>query len=281
MVKSKLSGHAALVVALLALVLSVTGLAEAGRNALVQKLKPGDPVRLDGRGKVPANALPFKVSRKPAPGAVLRLGKNRRFPARAIPRVPRAKRADRLGRRPARAYLDRCPNDTVDLGTWCVTSQTYSLDRAEIGKNDYFFAEKKCGERGGFLPTAGELISAADEVRLRSTLDDKRLTANIDEDPSDGLKDQREMTGTLVTVSSGSTASGSLGVSPGAKGDPRQGEPDPFPQPRDPAPSTLQYVTVFDNGDRGGFAGSKPVGDPEAFRCAFTKAQGDAAKSIE
>jgi hypothetical protein len=211
----------------------------------------------------------------------VRLGKNRRFPARAIPRVPRARRADRLGKRPARAYLDRCPNDTVDLGTWCVTSNTYSLDRGEIGKNDYFFAEKKCGERGGYLPTAGELISAADEVRLRSTLDDKRLTANIDEDPSDGLKDQREMTATLVTVSSGSSASGSIGVTPGSKGDPRQGEPDPFPQPRDPAPSTLQYVTVFDNGDRGGFGGSKPVGDPEAFRCAFTKAQGDAAKSIE
>ena len=279
--KSKLSGHAALVVALLALVLSVTGLAEAGRKALVSQLKPGDPVRLNERGKLPASTLPFKITRKPASGAVLRLRKNRRFPARAIPRVRRARRADRLGRRPARAYLDRCPNDTVDLGTWCVTSQTYSLDRGEIGKNDYFFAEKKCGERGGYLPSAGQLISAADEVRLRSTIDDKRLTANIDEDPSDGLKDQREMTATLATVSAGSSASGSIGVTPGSKGDPRQGEPDPFPQPRDPSPSTLQYVTVFDNGDRGGFAGSKPVGDPEAFRCAFTKAQGNAAQSIE
>jgi hypothetical protein len=281
MVKSKLSGHAALVVALLALVLSVTGLAEAGRKAVMSQLQPGDPVRLNERGKVPVKALPFRLTRKPAPGAVLRLRKNRRFPARAIPRVPRARRADRLGRRPARAYLDRCPNDTVDLGTWCVTSQTYSLDRAEIGKNDYFFAESECGERGGYLPTAGQLISAADEVRLRSTIDDRRLTANIDEDPSDGLKDQREMTSTLVTVSSGSSASGSIGVSPGSKGDPRQGEPDPFPQPRDPAPSTLQYVTVFDNGNRGGFAGSKPVGEPEAFRCAFTKAQGNAAQNIE
>ena len=279
--KSKLSGHVALVVALLALVLSVTGLAEAGRKALVSQLKPGDPVRLNERGKLPASTLPFKITRKPASGAVLRLRKNRRFPARAIPRGRRARRADRLGRRPARAYLDRCPNDTVDLGTWCVTSQTYSLDRGEIGKNDYFFAEKKCGERGGYLPSAGQLISAADEVRLRSTIDDKRLTANIDEDPSDGLKDQREMTATLATVSAGSSASGSIGVTPGSKGDPRQGEPDPFPQPRDPSPSTLQYVTVFDNGDQGGFAGSKPVGDPEAFRCAFTKAQGNAAQSIE
>lgn len=227
------------------------------------------------------SALPFKVTRKPAPGAVLRLGKNRRFPARALPRLPRAKRADRLGRRPARAYLDRCPTDTVDLGTWCLTTNTYSLDCGEIGKNDYFFAEGKCGERGGYLPTAGQLISAADEVRLRSTIDDKRLTANIDEDPSDGLKDTREMSATLVTTAAGSSASGSIGVSPGSKGDPRQGEPDPFPQPRDPAPSTLQYVTVFDNGNRGGFAGSKPVGKPEAFRCAFTKAQGEAAQSIE
>lgn len=153
----------------------------------------------------------------------------------------------------------------MDLGTWCLTTNTYSLDRGEIGKNDYFFAEGKCGERGGYLPTAGQLISAADEVRLRSTIDDKRLTANIDEDPSDGLKDTREMSATLVTTAAGSSASGSIGVSPGSKGDPRQGEPDPFPQPRDPAPSTLQYVTVFDNGNRGGFAGSKPVGEPEAF----------------
>jgi hypothetical protein len=31
------------------------------------------------------------------------------------------------------------------------------------------------------------------------------------------------------------------------------------PQPADPSPDTLQYVTVSDNEEHGGFAGSKPV----------------------
>lgn len=55
-------------------------------------------------------------------------------------------------------------------------------------------------------------------------------------------------------------------------------EPDPVPQPANPSPETLQYVTVYDNRDRGGFAGSKPVGQPEAFRCGFSKAQGSGAQ---
>jgi hypothetical protein len=41
-----------------------------------------------------------------------------------------------------------------------------------------------------------------------------------------------------------------------------------------PSPETLQYVTVYDNGDKGGFAGSKPVSQPETFRCGFEKRQG-------
>jgi len=38
--------------------------------------------------------------------------------------------------------------------------------------------------------------------------------------------------------------------------------------PANPSPETLQYVTVYDNGNRGGFAGSKPVAQAETFRCA-------------
>jgi hypothetical protein len=37
-------------------------------------------------------------------------------------------------------------------------------------------------------------------------------------------------------------------------------------------------VTVYDNAERGGFAGSKPVGQPESFRCAFNKAQGNSGE---
>jgi hypothetical protein len=251
--KSFVSRHAALIVAFLALVMATSGLAEAGREALQKKSKPGKVVRLDKKGKVPKKVLP---------------------------KVPRAGRADRLGGARARAFVERCPGDTVDLGTWCLMSSTYAPDETERGRNDFFFAEAKCGARGGYVPSAGELMAAADQVKLSSTIDDKELTASIDLDASDGLKDRREMSSTLVTTSSGSSASGSLGVTPGSKGDPKQGEPDPFPAPRDPAPSTLQYVTVFDNGNRGGFAGSKPVEQPENFRCAFNKSQGRAARQV-
>ena len=47
--------------------------------------------------------------------------------------------------------------------------------------------------------------------------------------------------------------------------------------PANPRPESLQYVTVYDNHNRGGFAGAKPVGAPETFRCGFDKAQGEAA----
>ena len=109
----------------------------------------------------------------------------------------------------------------------------------------------------------------------------KTLTAATDLDPSDGLKDQREMSSTLITVASGSSAAGSMGVTQGSKGDPKTGEPDPVPVPADPLPSTLQYVTVFDNRNKGGFAGAKPVGQPERFRCAFNKAEGSRGSDID
>jgi hypothetical protein len=275
--KSSLSRHVALVVAVLALVLASTGWADAARKAVVAKLSPGSTLRLDSHGKVPKDALPFTVSRKPRRGALLRLGRNKRFPAAAIPRV---RDSARLAGRPASTYRAKCPEDTVDLGTWCLMNNVVTLDKDEVGKNDYAFAEESCDKLGGYVPTAGQLIGAADQVKLSSTIDDRRLTALIDQDPSDGLKDQREMSSTLVTTTAGATAAGSLGVTQGSKGDPRQGEPDPVPVPSDPYPSTLQYVTVFDNGNKGGFAGSKPVGQPERFRCAFNKTAGLAGVEV-
>jgi hypothetical protein len=82
-----------------------------------------------------------------------------------------------------------------------------------------------------------------------------------------------------VTTAAGSTAAGSQGVSEGSKGDPKQGEPDPTPFPANPAPETLQYLTVYDNNDKGGAAGSKPVGQTENFRCGFNKAEGAAQQA--
>lgn len=45
-------------------------------------------------------------------------------------------------------------------------------------------------------------------------------------------------------------------------------------QQRRGSASTLQYVTVYSNHTKGGFAGSEPVGNPENFRCAFNLRQG-------
>lgn len=235
------AGVAALLIALLAFVLATTSDAGAGRTPV------GSVVRLDRHGKVPARLLPV---------------------------VPRARRAARLGRATADDLRGSCSPDTVDLGTWCLWSSAYSPIPDEIGRTDYAFATAKCVALGGWLPTAAELIGAASRVKLASTIDDSPLTASIDEEPGDGLKDKREMSATLVTTAGGSSAAGSEGVTEGSRGDPRQGEPDPVPMPANPYPDTLQYVTVYDNHEQGGFAGSKPVGQSESFRCAFAKIAG-------
>lgn len=245
--------HAALIVASLALVLSFTGVADAARDAVA------------------------KVVSKPRPNAVLRLDKQGKFPAKAIPKVDAAKRADRLGTLRAQDLTDTCNADTVDLGTWCLQASPYPLPNEDIGKNDYAYASRACVEAGGFLPTAAQLLGAADRVKLASTIDDAVVTSSPDVDATDGLKDRREMSSTLITTQAGSSAAGSQGVTDGSRGDPRAGEPDPVPLPANPYPQSLQYVTVYDNGDKGGFAGSKPVSAPETFRCGFNKAQGTSA----
>jgi hypothetical protein len=87
------------------------------------------------------------------------------------------------------------------------------------------------------------------------------------------------MTSTLVTTEAGSAAAGFEGVSEGATGNPRLGQPNPIPLPANPLPESLQYVTVYDNGNNGGFAGSEPVKEPQNFRCAFNKSPGALNKS--
>lgn len=253
---------AALLVALLALVLSTTGFADAAKRAV------GKVVRTDRSGRVPAKVLPTNV---------VKVGKSGKITASRLPKVARATQADRVGSLTPGDLTDGCPPDDVDLGTFCMMSSPYPLTNEDQGKNDYFFATQKCTELGGWLPSAAELIGAAARVKLASTISDSRLTASIDQDATDGLKDRREMSATLVTTAAGSSAAGSQGVSDGSKGDPKQGEPDPVPQPANPQPDTLQYVTVYDNGDKGGFAGSRPIGDAEQFRCAFGRTQGQGA----
>ncbi len=238
----------AMVVALIALVFSTTGLADAARHAVVSAFE-GHP-----------------VSNKPYAGGVLLLGKNRKFPASAIPTVSNA---TRVGGKTAAQLTGSCRPETVDVGTWCLESAPYPLTKEDLGKNNFIWASNACEEQGGWLPSASELLGAADKVKLESTIHDSQLTATIDLDPTRGLKDEREMSSTLVTTEAGSAAAGFEGVSEGATGDPRQGQANPLQLPANPLPESLQYVTVYDNDNKGGFAGSEPVVDPENFRCAY------------
>ncbi|MGO9247848.1 MAG: hypothetical protein ACLQQB_10725 [Solirubrobacteraceae bacterium] len=248
----------AMVVALVALVLSTTGLADAARHAVLAAIA-GHP-----------------ISTRPHAGGILVLGKNRKFPASVIPTV---KDSSRVGGKTAEQLEGTCPPDTVSLGSWCMETAPYPLTNADVGKNNYIWASKKCEEVGGWLPSASELLGAAARVRLESTIHDSLLTATVNEDPTRGLKDEREMSSTLVTTEAGSAAAGFEGVSEGATGDPRQGQANPIPLPANPLPESLQYVTVYSDGQKGGFAGSEPVIDPENFRCAYNKTPGAVNKS--
>jgi hypothetical protein len=248
----------ATVIAVIALIFSTTGLADAARHAVASFLA-GHP-----------------VSAQPRAGGILLLGRNRKFPASAIPTVPNASRVDG---KTAEELAGTCPPQTVDLGTWCLDTAPYPLTKAQLGKNDFIFASKTCEQEGGWLPSAAELLGAAERVKLESTIHDSQLTATVNLDPSRGLKDEREMSSTLVTTEAGSAAAGFEGVSEGATGNPRQGQANPTPLPANPLPESLQYVTVYSNGQKGGFAGSEPVANAENFRCAFDKAPGALSKS--
>jgi hypothetical protein len=66
----------------------------------------------------------------------------------------------------------------------------------------------QCVEEGGWLPSAAQLIGAAPRAKLQSTIDDNPVTSGAEEfpDPKYGIKDHREMSGDLFTVSAGSSA---------------------------------------------------------------------------
>ncbi len=102
------------------------------------------------------------------------------------------------------------------MGTWCLMTSTFAVPPADQGKNNWFYATQACANDGGYLPTAAQLVGAAASVKLASTIDDSQLTASIDLDPTDGLKDRREMSATLVTTQAGSSAAG-RSVSPTAR----------------------------------------------------------------
>jgi hypothetical protein len=250
---SRQTANAALVLSIIGLVVASSGVADAARHAIVRAI--------DGHA----------ISTKPHAGGLLLLGRDRKFAASAIPTV---KNSLELAGKKLEEVEPSCPGATVNIGTWCLETSPYPLTNAEIGQNNYFWASQACAARGGYLPTAAQLIGAAKRVKLESTIHDNADTATIELDPSVGLKDQREMSATLVTTAAGSDAAGSEGVSVGSTGNPRTGEPNPVPMPAVPAPATLQYVTVYSNGTKGGFAGSQPVSEPDNFRCAYNEMPG-------
>jgi hypothetical protein len=192
-------------------------------------------------------------------------------PAKPRPHAKAGKGAAALHRQLTQLKV-ACPvSNAIVFGSWCLESTPHQVPAADQGQNDYFYAAQTCVREGGWLPTAAQLIGAAPKAPLQSTIDDDPGTSGVEEapDPSRGIKDKREMTADLFTVTAGSEAAGSEGVTVGARGATSQGEPDPTPMPANPSPDTLDYVTVYDNHNRGGFAGGEAVGHPETFRCAF------------
>jgi hypothetical protein len=266
---SKHSGTAALAISIISLIVASSGAADAARHAIAQVVSGAHhPRTAHGSGQ---SVDGHRISAKPLPGGLLLLGSNRKFPLAAIPTV---KDASELDGKSLEEVEPSCPPDTVNLGTWCLESSPYPLTNQEAGLNTYFWAAQTCVEAGGYLPSAAQLIGAAKRVKLDGTIHENRDTATIDEDPTVGLKDLREMSSTLITTVAGSEAAGSEGVSVGSTGNPRTGEPNPLPEPANPAPATLQYVTVYSDEQKGGFAGSEPVSEPQSFRCAYNKLPG-------
>ena len=82
------------------------------------------------------------------------------------------------------------------------------------------------------------------------------------------------MSSTLVTTEAGSAAAARRASAKARRATRASGQPNPIPLPANPLPESLQYVTVYDNNQAGGFAGSEPVSTAENFRCAFNKAPG-------
>ncbi|MEV4418352.1 hypothetical protein AB0L40_00070 [Patulibacter sp. NPDC049589] len=293
-------GPAALVVSVLALGIAISGVAQSAPAPPVRAASAPAALTKASSAKTTAKKKAKKQAKKTSartPAAsqkvkaygLLRLDKHGRFPTKAIPTVARAKLADRatratlLGGKTVAQIQGSCAPTTVDLGTWCLDAAVQAVPPADLGKNDFAYATQRCIDLGGYLPDAAQLIGAADEVRLSSTVDDSPTSALIsDPERTDrGLKDLREMSSTLVTTAAGSDSAGSEGVSAGATGDPHLGQPNPAPQPANPFPETLQYVTVYDNHDKGGFAGSAPVGQAERFRCAYDRLPGASDKDAE
>lgn len=255
----RLLSAAALLVAIVALVFSMSGLSA-------------------GEGKGKPQSTPKTAAK------VVTLNKNGKIPAKYLPAVvPGAKNAQKLSGASKAKLTTGCPvSGGIDLGSWCLEGSTFKVPQSEVGLNNYVWAAQKCVKEGGWLPSAAQLVGAAPLVALKSTIDDDPGTSGASEFPeaSAGIKDEREMTGDLFTTAAGLRAAGSEGVSAGSKGTGNIGEPNPIPIPAEPMPETLAYVTVYDNHNLGGFAGGAPVSKAENFRCAYAEGYQGKPKNV-
>lgn len=188
----------------------------------------------------------FKVSKKPRAGALVPLTSKGKFPAATIPKNISVRNADRVGGWNADEVIDKCPPEAADVGSFCMLASTVTIPAADVGKNNFVWASSYCGQKGGWLPSAAQLIASAGRVKLKSTSNDNELTASIDV-----TKNQREMSSTLIATDLGNVGAYAT-----------------------PVPGGLSYLTVFDNDNNGGLAGAKAVTATENFRCAFGKYNG-------
>jgi hypothetical protein len=174
----------------------------------------------------------------------------------------------------------RLPSPAMTIAPIALVSSTTGLAnaarRAVISAIDGYRLSVKPHAGGGLLLGKNRKFPAA---AIPTVSDASQLTATIDLNPSRGLTDEREMSSTLVTTEAGSAAAGSEGVSEGATRNLRLVQANPIPLAANPLPESLQYVTGYDNGNKGGFAGSESVANPENFRRAYNKASGAVSKS--
>ena len=78
----------------------------------------------------------------------------------------------------------KCPvSPAVTFGSWCLESSPHPIPASAVGQNDYFYATQTCVKEGGWLPSAAQLIGAAPEVALQSTIDDNPATSGAEEFP--------------------------------------------------------------------------------------------------
>jgi hypothetical protein len=92
---------------------------------------------LSGAAAVVAKRHLPGASLKPRKFGILRLDRKRKFPASVLPRN----------------VFDHCSPETVKIGTVCMMTNPYPLEKDDIGRNDFFFATQKCAQLGGYLPT--------------------------------------------------------------------------------------------------------------------------------